>query len=165
MDQFRHFYKRDSVVTSKAQIRVFVDSRTPRIRRRLRSRVHAHRYKCARRWSIRVLDTHVCFLSLFLSVCLCLSFFFSRSISFSFSSAAFKGIYVTGTCARGTGRPTLWTPLFAKGLRSTPFSCPLPLPLRHFYPPPFVPFTFLSAVLFLSNRDSLSRRACNWSKM
>jgi len=45
-----------------------------------------------------------------------LSLSLSLSLFFSLCSAAF---IVTGTCARETGRPTLWLPLFAKG-RSIP---------------------------------------------
>lgn len=103
-----------------------------------------------------VYPTHMCAFSLSLSLCLRLCLFFFYLFLF-LSSAAFKGIYVTGTCVRGTGRPTLWTPLFAKGpiysILLSPSSppalflssslCTLHLPVRGF---------------FLSNRDSLSRR-------
>lgn len=50
-------------------------------------------------------------LSLFLSLC---SFFLSlRRPSFSSASVVFKGIFVTSTCARGTGRLPLWMSFFA----------------------------------------------------
>lgn len=104
-----------------------------------------------------VYSTHMCVLAAFLSVYV---YVFLPSISFS--SAAFKGIYVTGTCARGTGRPTLWTPLFAKGpIYSIPLSPSSP---PYFYHPPFVSFIFLSAVssCLIAIR---SREACKWSKM
>jgi len=87
------------------------NSRTPRITSCMRASVSAHATAPA---SLCIcVCAHVC-RSPFLSLSL-----FSCSIPFSLSlcSAAF---IVTGTCARETGRPTLWMPLFAKG-RSIPF--------------------------------------------